>query len=124
LKNENKMLVGETGGFQDLLWGFGIKNAVKSGFIAAKCILEGDDCKDYYRNAGEYFKPNLNASVVNRFFWEKFASNNYSFMLNRIHNAEDPLKYLHSFHNFNLVQRLIYPFAIFYMKHRYPNLKL
>jgi flavin-dependent dehydrogenase len=84
LKNENKMLVGETGGFQDLLWGFGIKNAVKSGFIAAKCILEGDDCKDYYRNAGEYFKPNLNASVVNRFFWEKFASNNYSFMLNKI----------------------------------------
>ena len=30
------------------------------------------------------------ASVVNRFFWEKFASNNYSFMLNKIHNAEDP----------------------------------
>ena len=124
LKNENKILVGEKAGFQDLLWGFGIKNAVKSGFIAAKCILEGDDCKDYYRNAEEYFKPKLNAGVVNRFFWEKFASNNYSFMLNRIHNAEDPIKYLHSFHNFNLVQRLIYPLAFFYMKHRYPNLKL
>ena len=69
-------------------------------------------------------EPFKNLRITNRFFWEKFASNNYSFMLNRIHNAEDPIKYLHSFHNFNLVQRLIYPLAFFYMKHRYPNLKL
>jgi len=124
LKNENKIFVGETAGFQDLLWGFGIKNAVKSGYIAAKCILEGNNCKDYYKSAEKYFKPKLNAGVVNRFFWEKFASNNYSFILNRIHNSQDPLKYLHSFHNFNLLQKLTYPMALFYMKHRYPNLKL
>ena len=38
-------------------------------------------------------KPNFdcelfkNLRITNRFFWEKFASNNYSFILNRIHNA-------------------------------------
>jgi flavin-dependent dehydrogenase len=124
LKNENKILVGETARFQDLLWGFGIRNAVKSGFIAAKCILEGDDSKDYYKTGEKYFKPKLNAGVVNRFFWEKFASSNYSFILNRIHSAKDPLNYLHSFHNFNLLQRLTYPLALFYMMQRYPSIKL
>ena len=124
LKMENKILVGETAGFQDLLWGFGIKNAIKSGFLAAKNIIEGNKPKDYYKTAEKYFKPKLNAGVVNRFFWEKLASNNYSFILNQIHGSEDPLRYLHSFHNFNLLQKFIYPFALFYMRYRYPNLKL
>ena len=123
-KNKDKIFVGETAGFQDLLWGFGIRNAVKSGYIAAKCILDGNDCKDYYKSVEKYFKPKLNAGVVNRFFWENFASNNYSFILNRIHSSKDPLKYLHSFNNFNLLQKLTYPIARFYMKYRYPNLKL
>ncbi|MGB8232808.1 MAG: NAD(P)/FAD-dependent oxidoreductase [Methanobacterium sp.] len=124
IKNENQMLIGETAGFQDLLWGFGIRNAVRSGFMAAKSILEGKDCKDYYKTVEKYFKPKLNSSIVNRFIWEKFASNNYSIILNRLHKANDPLKYLNSFHNFNLLQKLTYPIALFYMKYRYPNLKL
>ena len=123
-KNKNKIFVGETAGIQDLLWGFGIRNAVKSGYLAAKCIVDGNDCKDYYKSTEKYFKSKLNAGIVNRFLWEKFASSNYSFILNRIHNSKDPLKYLHSFHNFNLIQKLTYPVALFYMKYRYPNLEL
>jgi flavin-dependent dehydrogenase len=123
-KNIEKIHIGETAGFQDLLWGFGIKNAVKSGYIASKSILEGKDCHGYYKNAEEYFKPKLNSGIVNRFLWEKFASDNYSIILDRIHNAKDPLQFLHSFHNFNLLQKLTYPIALFYMKYRYPNLKL
>ena len=123
-KNQNKIFIGETAGLQDFLWGFGIRNAVKSGHLAAKCILDGNYYKDYYKSAEKYFKPKLNAGVVNRFYWEKFATNNYSFILNRIHNSKDPLKYLHSFYNFNLLQKLTYPIALFYMKKRYPNLKL
>jgi flavin-dependent dehydrogenase len=123
-ENKDKILIGESAGFQDFLWGFGIRNAIKSGFIAAKTILEGKNCLNYYNTIEKYFKPKLNASVVNRFFWEQLASSNYSFILNRIHNAEDPLRYLNSFHNFNLIQKLAYPIALFYMMYRYPNLKL
>lgn len=118
---KNKIFIGEKAGFQDVLWGFGIRNAVKSGFLAAKSILEDDD---YYSLVKKYFKPRLNASLVNRFFWEKLASNNYSIILNRIHNSDDPLKYLRSFHNFNFIQKISYPLAHFYMSKRYPNLKL
>ena len=121
MKKGDQILIGEVGGFQDLLWGFGTRNAIKSGYIASKSIL---DCEDYCKLAGNHFKPKLNSSIVNRFIWEKFASNNYSIILNRIYNSEDPLKYLNSFHNFNFLQKLTYPFALFYMKYRYPNLKL
>lgn len=124
LKNENQILVGERAGFQDLLWGFGIRNAIKSGYMAAKCIINGDDPRDYYEAVEKYFKTKLNSGVVNRFIWERLGSNNYSFLLNRIHNSKDPLKYLNSFHNFNLLQKITYPLALFYMKNRYPNLKL
>jgi flavin-dependent dehydrogenase len=124
LKNERQIRIGEIAGFKDLLWGFGIRNAVKSGFIASENIIDGKECKDYYKIAENYFKPKLNSSIVNRFIWEKFASNNYSIILNRIHNSKDPLKYLNSFYNFNFIQKLTYPFAVFYMKYRYPNLKL
>jgi flavin-dependent dehydrogenase len=124
IRNKNKIVIGERAGFQDLLWGFGIRNAIKSGYIAANNILEGNDCENYYKTIEKYFRPKLNAGIVNRFIWEKFASSNYSPILNRIYRSKDPLKYLLSFHNFNLLQKLTYPFALFYMKYRYPNLKL
>lgn len=120
-KSSDKIFIGEKAGFQDILWGFGIRNAVKSGYLAAKSILED---RNYYALVQNYFKPRLNAAIVNRFFWEKLASNNYSMILNRIHNSKDPLKYLRSFHNFNLIQKITYPLAHLYMKRRYPNLKL
>ena len=123
-KNEDQILIGEIAGFQDLLWGFGIQNAFKSGFIASKSILDGKECNNYYKIAENNFNPKLNSNIVNRFIWEKFASNDYSIILNRIYNSKDPLKYLNSFHNFNFLQKLTYPFALFYMKYRYPNLKL
>ncbi len=123
LKNKNQILVGEKAGYQDLLWGFGIRNAVKSGYMAAKCILDGEGYEDYYENIDKYFKNKFKSGVVNRFLWEKFGFN-YSFLLKRIYNSKDPLKYLHSFHNFNILQKIIYPMAFFYMRNRYPNLKL
>ncbi len=124
LKKDNKIRVGESAGFQDFLWGFGIRSAVKSGFIAAKTIAEGKYPEDYYNTVENYFKPRLNAGVVNRFLWEKFADRDYSIIVKQIHRSEDPLKYLHSFHNFNLLQKLIYPFALISLRRRYHNLEL
>jgi flavin-dependent dehydrogenase len=123
-KKENQMIIGEKAGLQDLLWGFGIRNAVKSGFIASKIIIEDREYKEYYNIAENYFKPKFNSGIVNRFIWETFASSNYSLILNRIHYSKDPLKYLNSIYNFNLLQKLTFPVALFYMKYRYPNIKL
>ena len=60
IRNENKIVIGEKAGFQDLLWGFGIRNAIKSGFIAANNILEGND----YENIIKLLKNILDQKLM------------------------------------------------------------
>ena len=125
LKNKfiisNSKVVGEAAGLQDLLWGFGIKSAMYSGYLASKAIIENND---YHVLASNYFKKRLKASLVNRYLWEKFGIGNYKHIIRRIHNTKDPLNYLYSFHNYNFIQRLLYPFAIRYCRKKYKNLRL
>ncbi len=116
LKNDNRIYVGEAAGIQDLLAGFGIKSSIISGFFAAESIINSHD---FGNIAQDYFEDKLKASLVNRFLWEKFRKDKYSFILERIHHANDPLKYLNSLYNFNFFQKLIYPFALRSMKKRY-----
>ncbi len=118
-KKNGKLYVGEAAGIQDLLWGFGIRSAVTSGFLAARAIIHDED---YGELAKSEFKNKLKSSIVNRFLWE--LTGDYSWIVNRIYGNSDPLDYVTSFHNFNLWQRLLYPLARFYMKRRYDNLKL
>jgi len=118
--NKSKV-VGEAAGLQDLLWGFGIRNALFSGYLAAKSIVEN---KDYNELAKKYFKRRLKASLVNRYFWEKFGIKNYDYILGKIHNIKDPLNYLYSFYNYNFIQKVFYPIAINYCRKKYKILKL
>lgn len=119
-KKNERLYVGESAGLQDLLWGFGIKMAIKSGFMAAESIVNHED---YEIKAMEHFSNKLKASLVNRYFWEKFSGKNYSFIVNRINKSQDHLQYLNRFYNFNLLQRIMYPFALMYMRNRYGNLR-
>ena len=118
---DGRLYTGEAAGLQDLLWGFGVKNAVKSGYLAAKSIITGEN---YDKTARKYFNNRLKASLVNRFLWEKFATFNYSLILNHIHKSDDHLKYLNNLHKFNFLHKIIYPFALMYMRNRYENLKI
>lgn len=118
-KKNGKLYVGEAAGIQDLLWGFGIRSAVTSGFLAAKAMIHDED---YGELAKSEFNNKLKSSIVNRFLWE--LTGDYSWIVDRIYGSSDPLKYVGSFHNFNLLQRLLYFLARFYMKKRYDNLKL
>jgi flavin-dependent dehydrogenase len=119
LKKGNRLCVGEAAGIQDLTAGFGIKSALISGFLAAESIVNN---LNYEKIAKDYFEDKLKASMVNRFLWEKFNTDNYSLLFNLAYHANDPLKYMNSFYNFNFFQKLIYPFALRYIKNRYPNI--
>jgi flavin-dependent dehydrogenase len=116
-----QLYVGEAAGLQDLLWGFGIISSITSGFLAAKAIINDED---YDEIARRYFEKKLKSSMVNRYFWEKIGSYNYSWIVNRIQSADDPLKFLYSFHNYNIFQKLAYPFALRYLRNRYKKLRL
>ena len=62
--SENRPLrVGEAAGFQDYLWGFGIRYALHSGYLAAQAIAQGSD---YYQAIRAQIRPQIYASLLNR----------------------------------------------------------
>jgi len=64
----------------------------------------------------------LKAGVVNRYLWENvLCRKNYSILINI---AEFVKKNIFSMHNYNLLQRIIYPLVLFNLKKKYPKLKL
>ncbi|MDH5297958.1 MAG: hypothetical protein OEV91_02975, partial [Desulfobulbaceae bacterium] len=88
------------------------------GYLAARSLIDGTD---YPAAANAFFGNRLRASLVNRFFWERFGRDNYAGLMDRIEQAPDPLAFLHSFHNFNLLQRLAFPLARRFVANRYPG---
>lgn len=111
-----RLHVGEAAGLQDLLWGFGIRTAVTSGYLAAQSIITGSD---YGAEAHRLLAGKQQASMVNRYLWEKLGRGNYAFIMDRIDKSGDHLDFFRSFYNLNLVHRLAYPFARISMNKRY-----
>lgn len=109
-KKGRTLFVGEAAGLQDFLWGFGMRYAVTSGFLAAKSILANED---YERTVKRHFNRKLRASVTNRYLWEKFSENRYSSIVS---NGRIMRNLLYSMHNYNFIQRMIYPFAVLHMR--------
>ncbi|MFN8670493.1 MAG: NAD(P)-binding protein [Candidatus Sericytochromatia bacterium] len=107
-KKENKLYIGEAAGLQDFLFGFGLRYAFLSGFLAAKSIIEN---KDYPEMANNYFSDTIKASLVNRFLYEKLDNNKYDFMINKMLYVKDLNSFLRKRYNFNLKRRILYPFA-------------
>jgi flavin-dependent dehydrogenase len=119
VKKETALCVGEAAGLQDFLWGFGMRFAIKSGYLAAQSIIRN---KDYEKIAKQHFRNKLKAGVVNRYLWENVLSKkDYSILIN---TAEFAKKNLYSMYNYNLLQRMIYPLASLSLKKTYPKLKL
>jgi hypothetical protein len=111
-----RLRVGEAAGLQDLLWGFGIKSAVVSGYLAAQSLINNTD---YAVAARARFAGRQQASLVNRYLWEQVAGAEYGRFLRRIRRARDPLAWLGSFYNLNRLHRMVYPFATAALAGRY-----
>jgi flavin-dependent dehydrogenase len=116
------LYVGEAAGIQDLLWGFGIRTAIQSGYLAAKCLIQG---RDYVQTAKTFFEPKLKATLISRFIWELARFRNYAVVVDDSTNRK-ALKSLElsSLYNFGSLHKLIYPIALMTMRRRYPNLRL
>ncbi|MGM0440125.1 MAG: NAD(P)/FAD-dependent oxidoreductase [Chlamydiota bacterium] len=123
------LLVGEAAGLQDLLWGFGMRFAFRSGYLAARSIIESHQDKQcqsaqvYLRNAQQEFSECLKAGVVNRYLWEKAGKKLYPFLVRFLGKSSRPRALLSSFYSFNILQRMLYPMARKKMRDRYPQLR-
>jgi flavin-dependent dehydrogenase len=113
-----KLIVGEAAGLLDYLWGFGMKYAFISGYLAAKSIIEN---KDYKRLVKENFSDSLKNSLVNRFIWERLGNKGYKDILEVSSVFGDPLPILNQMYNYNLSKRILYPIAYLNLRKRLKN---
>ncbi len=104
------LFVGEAGGFQDALWGFGIRYALLSGSLAARCLVSGQ-VEDYERLWGDRLGGLLRAGIVNRFIYEQLGQRGYVAFARLLDRAADPRAWLGRHFHPSLLKTLLYPIA-------------
>lgn len=87
--------VGEAAGFQDYLFGLGIRYAITSGWLAARSILESRDYDELWN--GE-FGTKQQTSLVNRFLYEAGGNLGLSMFVRQASRAKDFRRYLSGWH--------------------------
>ncbi len=107
-EKNGKYFVGEAAGLQDFLFGFGLRYAILSGYLAAKSITNN---LNYSRLATTAFSDTLKASLVNRFMYEQLDNQKYNFIINKLSGIDDLILFLRKRYNFSLKRRLLYPIA-------------
>ena len=74
---DGRYYVGESGGLQDFMWGFGMRMAVWSGHLAAQDIL--GNC-DYEKEVRKQLMPYVKTSVANRFLMNRVGDRTFKYM--------------------------------------------
>ncbi|MFA6956925.1 MAG: NAD(P)/FAD-dependent oxidoreductase [Thermoanaerobaculia bacterium] len=87
--------VGEAGGFQDYLFGLGIRYALTTGNLAARSILEGRDFDDLWK---EQWPRKAETSLANRVLYEIAGNLGLRSFVSQASNARDFHAYLASWH--------------------------
>lgn len=119
-KKDGVLYVGEAAGIQDLMWGFGIRTAMQSGYLAADCIMHN---RNYTQAAKEFFDPTLKATLTGRFVWELVRFHDYAIVVTPKKVTKQAFD-LSSMYNFSLLNKMIYPMARLVMRRRYPHLRI
>lgn len=101
-------VVGEQAGFQDALWGFGMRYALASGVLAARSLLSGDDYDQSWRRA---FGARLSVSLVNRALHARLGNRGYRWLLGMQERHGDARAFLHRIYRPSAVKRLLGPWA-------------
>lgn len=102
-------LVGEQAGFQDTLWGFGMRFAIVSGILAARSLLEG---RNYDAAWKRDLLPQLQASVVNRVVYSMLGNRGYRrFLLRQLTGKQNVRHFLRLIYSPSWLHRVLLPWA-------------
>jgi flavin-dependent dehydrogenase len=112
---DDTRFVGEAAGFQDYLFGLGIRYALTSGALAARSILEE-------RSFDELWQAELGAkqetSLVNRFLYESGGNIGLSMFVRQASNAKDFHRYLSGWHRRTWWKAMLTPLVRRVWRHR------
>ena len=102
----DSLFVGEAAGFQDYLFGLGIRYALTSGYLAARSIIENRDYDALWRAE---LGPKQLTSVVNRFLYEAGGNRGLSMFVRQASRAADFHRYLSGWHQRPWWKRMLTP---------------
>jgi len=104
-----KLYLGESAGFQDALFGFGMRHAMMSGFLAAQSIMHGTSYDDLWKRE---ILPLLRASLANRLIYEFLGNRGYEFIFKRIATKSDLREALRKQYNMSMLKAGLFPVAL------------
>lgn len=107
--------VGEAAGFQDYLFGLGIRYALTSGWLAARSILEQRDFDELWK---QEFGAKQETSLVNRFLYETGGNAGLSMFVRQASKASDFHGYLSGWHARKWWKALLVPVVRRVWQHR------
>lgn len=106
-------VVGEQAGFQDTLWGFGMRAVITSGVLAARSLLEGSDYDRLWRQALDDL---MSAAVVNRALYNLLGNRGYRRALRRQEDYANARALLHHYYRPSRIKRLLAPLGRWYFR--------
>lgn len=112
--NGETRYVGEAAGFQDYLFGLGIRYALTSGNLAARSILESRDFDALWR---EDLGTKQETSLVNRFLYESGGNFGLSMFVRQAARARDFRRYLSGWHQHRWWKSMLAPVVRRVWKH-------
>ncbi|HYK01400.1 MAG TPA: NAD(P)-binding protein [Thermoanaerobaculia bacterium] len=111
----NARWVGEAAGFQDYLFGLGIRYALTSGSLAAQSILEDRDFNELWTAS---LGGKQRTSLVNRFLYEAGGNTGLSIFVRQAARAKDFHRYLSGWHAQTWWKALLAPVVQRVWRHR------
>lgn len=108
-----KRYIGEAGGFQDFLWGFGMRYAMITGSLAAKSLIENKSYENLWKNELSGIKR---SSETNRFWFSMLNDSFYNHFIDLLHGRKNILKFIDKMYRNNAYAKLLYPIARIYFR--------
>ena len=107
-KDKRILYIGENAGFQDALWGFGIKYAMLSGYYAAQSIINNTSYRDLCK---AHLVPKFQTSLANRWLFAHLTNYGYSFLLSKLKSFDDVIPSLRKHYNQSTSKKIFYKIA-------------
>lgn len=95
--NDQRLYIGEAGGFQDYLFGLGLRYAILTGYFAAQSFISGEGGSGYDALWRRDLGCSQEISLVNRFLYESGGNRGLSHFV-KTANGKDFNAYLASWH--------------------------
>ena len=109
LQKQGRRYTGEAAGLQDFLWGFGMRYALTSGYLAARSIIEKKSYKNLIRH---HLSNTLKASIVNRYYVDKVPDyGRFLIAQGQKLKEGEHAKLMQRHYNLSLFTRFMYPFV-------------